>query len=799
MVHGVHADAADLTVRIDGVPALPDRCGTHVDLIQPAGIFLVQKQRVGFCIRAVIGERAAQHRRAEEAGLQLAFIHREQAAQGFGDLLACELRRKPKRKRNGVAGLRCGRAPAARSVKLAADGVENFVCTLFVDVVLSRFAERACGICNAHGALIVVGGAQERDVRAAENRLGIEAGFRAVQCEPIGKVELNARPQACCAVRFVVAVDPICPQLHALEAVFEHADVARCNVGFPRDDGCGVCPAAVTAAVCEHRVCFARLAADEQRGDIRHLAVEALLFLQKVSDILRIERAAIHVVVRRGAERLRVARPAHALVALRAVGRHVEEVIALAPDRVQVQAVDLLVCGRDLAGLLEVGIKRPHLNIRDAGEVCHAGEFDVAEAVEGRNRSNKGFFARRNIAVFGKRSAQVIAVEAVILQQLAGLHAQLDTCGQVGHEREPPRNVLAEVEHKLVFRRGDLLRGDDMLCFYGQREARGNCAEVRRGVALHRLPICIGAGRRAPVFDFEVRIVALAVVDVAERQRVRRALPAFVRDDDGLALRGGNVQFTEEQVFLCVHIAGFSREIRFVIADDAVKTKAAFRPAVAQNGADDVFAGVNEVGHVVSLVLNPAVVGGATGGKILIVRLFAVQIELVDAETREVCAGRENFAGNLKRAAHVRGGVRRKARRNTLCRERLVELCGLEPRSVACDQFTVIAHNGNAPEVARAGLEGDFHRYTEGRRGFARAGIKDNIGKILRFGNLHARPKLLFRFGIRDCPRDVRRFQIKTERVDDTVCFHSLNFHVPFLSVRLHVRLFPLPLRIPAA
>ena len=83
--------------------------------------------------------------------------------------------------------------------------------------------------------------------------------IRAVQCEPIGKVELNARPQACCAVRFVVAVDPICPQLHALEAVFEHADVARCNVGFPRDDGCGVCPAAVTAAVCEHRVCFARL------------------------------------------------------------------------------------------------------------------------------------------------------------------------------------------------------------------------------------------------------------------------------------------------------------------------------------------------------------------------------------------------------------------------------------------------------------------------------------------------------------------------------------------------------------
>ena len=27
----------------------------------------------------------------------------------------------------------------------------------------------------------------------------------------------------------------------------------------------------------------------------------------------------------------------------------------------------------------------------------------------------------------------------------------------------------------------------------------------------------------------------------------------------------------------------------------------------------------------------------------------------------------------------------------------------------------------------------------------------------------------------------------------------SLNFDVPFLSVRLHVRLFPLPLRIPAA
>jgi len=71
----------------------------------------------------------------------------------------------------------------------------------------------------------------------------------------------------------------------------------------------------------------------------------------------------------------------------------------------------------------------------------------------------------------------------------------------------------------------------------------------------------------------------------------------------GAILRGRDMQLTEKQVFLCVHVAGFSREIRFVIADDAVKTKAAFRPAVAQNGADDVFAGVNEVGHVVGLVL----------------------------------------------------------------------------------------------------------------------------------------------------------------------------------------------------
>ena len=251
--------------------------------------------------------------------------------------------------------------------------------------------------------------------------------------------------------------------------------------------------------------------------------------------------------------------------------------------------------------------------------------------------------------------------------------------------------------------------------------------------------------------------------------------------------------------FICILQLSQQLGLGAVLIEQPPGPAAAPVPTVCQLDLQAVLPLLQQGGHVVGLVLNPAVVGGAAGGKVLIVRLFAVQIKLVDAETREVCAGRENFAGDLKRAAHVRGGVQRKARRNTLCRERLVELCGLEPRSVACDQFTVIAHNGNAPKVTRAGLEGDFHRYTEGRRGFARAGIKDNVGKILRFGNLHARPKLLFRFGIRDCPRDVRRFQIKTERVDDTVCFHSLNFHVPFLSVRLHMRLFPLPLRIPAA
>ena len=778
MVHRVHADAADLAVGIDGIPALPDRRRAHVDLVEPAREILIQKQRVGVLVRAVVGERTAERGRAEEAGFQVHVGGFQQRAQARRDLLARERRRKAEVERNGVAGLRCRGAETARRVVFAADRVADLVGAPAVHRVIGGFAERAGRVCDAHRRFIVVRGAEERHVRAAHDRLRVEAGLRAVEREPVREVEFDAGPQTRRAVRLVVAVDPVGPELHALVAVFERRPVAGREVRLPRHDRRGVRPAAVPAARREHRVLLVRPAADHQRRDVRHLAVRELLLLEQVAAVLRVERGAVHVVVRGRAEHLRVAGPAHALVALRAVGRHIEEVVALAPDRVQVQAVDLLVRGDDLAGLLEVGVHRPALDIRDAVERRNARELHEAEAVERRDRPHKGLSAVRNVAVFAQRRAHVVAVEAVVLQELAELQAQLGAGGQVRREGQPARDVLAEVEHELVFRRLHDLRREDVLRLDRQREARREAAEARFRVDLHRLPAVERAGGRRPVFDLQPRVVALAVVDAAERQRRGRRLPALVRDNHGFAPVGRDVQLAEQQVFVREDVVRAARLVRLVAAGLAIEAEAALGPAVADDRADNVFAAFHEVGHVVGLVLDPAVVGGAAGREVLVAGLFAVHVQLVDAEAREVRAGGEHLALHLKRAAHVRRRVGGQAGRNALAGKRLVELCGLKPGGVARRALAIVAADRDAPEVARAGRKRDFHRHAERRRRAAFPRVEQNCGKVRVGRDLHARPKLLFCRGFLYRPRDHGRFEVEAQRVHDPVRFHALNFHI---------------------
>ena len=122
--------------------------------------------------------------------------------------------------------------------------------------------------------------------------------------------------------------DHVGPRLHARVLPLERRGVGVPLVQHPRHDGRGVAPRGGGARGAEH-----------VRHDERDDAAFALLLEREVAQP-RVEESA-HVVeeARRRREDLDVARPAEALVALRAVGRHVEEVAAQPPHDVLVQLV----------------------------------------------------------------------------------------------------------------------------------------------------------------------------------------------------------------------------------------------------------------------------------------------------------------------------------------------------------------------------------------------------------------------------------------------------------------------------
>ena len=97
--------------------------------------------------------------------------------------------------------------------------------------------------------------------------------------------------------------------------------------------------------------------AEHVRHDERHDAAARLLLEREVAQP-RVEEAAHVVEEARGRrEHLDVAGPAQPLVALRAVGREVEEVAAHAPHDVLVQLVDERVRGVEPAGALHVAVQ----------------------------------------------------------------------------------------------------------------------------------------------------------------------------------------------------------------------------------------------------------------------------------------------------------------------------------------------------------------------------------------------------------------------------------------------------------
>src|SRR5699024_8177663 len=136
---------------------------------------------------------------------------------------------------------------------------------------------------------------------------------------------------------------------------------------------------------------------------------------------------------RRAGEHLDVAGPAEALVALRAVGGHVQEVAACGPDDVLVQLVHQRFAAPEPTGAAQVGAD--HLGGHLLGaQVAGPGHLGVPEAVEGETGGQVVAAGGQLVAVGGGGAAQRPGAQLTVGEHL-GVPQAYDGGGRLRRSR----------------------------------------------------------------------------------------------------------------------------------------------------------------------------------------------------------------------------------------------------------------------------------------------------------------------------------------------------------------------------
>jgi len=166
------------------------------------------------------------------------------------------------------------------------------------------------------------------------------------------------------------------------------------QVNVPGDDGCRIAPGARPAAA--HFI---------RRYHHRHHAAARPLLSHHVIGVFAEERSDIHIVQSGTREYLRVAGPAHALVALRAISRHIQEVAFLAPQGVEEQAIHHWIRGLDAAGLFQLRVHHAAGEIIGVDFPVPLCQFYESETVISEMRFYHDRLAIRDVMVFRFRRA----------------------------------------------------------------------------------------------------------------------------------------------------------------------------------------------------------------------------------------------------------------------------------------------------------------------------------------------------------------------------------------------------------
>ena len=349
------------------------------------------------------------------------------------------------------------------------------------------------------------------------------------------------------------------------------------QIDLPGNDGNGVAPAgrAVKARI-EFRLLPRRVG-----HYMGHRAVFALVG-HDVADIFGQEILGIGQVERRAGKHLRVAGPAQPLVALRAVGRHFDEIAALAPQRIEHQPVHQRTAGGKAGGLLG------HRTDRHRGHIGHRGlpahrDARIAIALEGE-MGPVMLHAAAGQRIFRHRlgGTEVDIVEIAVLVEHFGMldrhHGARRTTDGIGNIAT---HILPEIVHHAALRIGPALDRRQ------RRQLTHRCRLMRdqyRSVIVQHS----GAGRydrRHP------RIIALAEIDARFADRQLAALPAVIGRQQGCSVGGAGPQLGNGGNILAPGI------------DDGMLAPHERRaqPAIGQPDLDGVFAGLQQVADRIGL------------------------------------------------------------------------------------------------------------------------------------------------------------------------------------------------------
>ena len=147
-----------------------------------------------------------------------------------------------------------------------------------------------------------------------------------------------------------------------------------------------------------------------------------------------------------------------------------------------------------------------------------------------------------------------------------------------------------------------------------------------------------------PRFLRGTRVVRLAIVDVGGEDRSCGRLPSFAGPDDLLAPIGvAHDDLRQQRDALAVGVA------------TSLPGEPAAIPSISERDADRIRPSAKQVGDVVGLVLEPLVVARPTWREHLVADAAAVDLHLVQAEARHVCArGRD---GAVERELGAKQGL----------------------------------------------------------------------------------------------------------------------------------------------